>query len=220
MYVTAMRRLGVALALGALATACSKKDNGAGSDTAVPQAAPANTTATSAPAAPATPSTPAMSDQNIVAVIGMANASEIAAGKTAQSKATNKDVKSFAGDMVKDHTAMQKSSDSLTKANASLKAQPPATVDSMKTADKAASDSLKAAKKGGAFDSLYIGQQVAAHQKVLDALNSFQNQAQDAGLKTLITGAIPKVQAHLQRAQQIQSSLGSGAAGDTTKKKP
>ena len=42
--------------------------------------------------------------------------------------------------------------------------------------------------------------------------------AQDQNLRTLIQNAIPKVQQHLDRARQIQSSLGGAAAGDTTKR--
>ena len=44
--------------------------------------------------------------------------------------------------------------------------------------------------------------------------------AQDAALKTLIQGAIPKVQAHLDRARQIHTAVGgshAGHGGDTTK---
>jgi predicted outer membrane protein len=54
--------------------------------------------------------------------------------------------------------------------------------------------------------------QVQSHQTTLDNLRRFENQAQNADLKAMITKAIPAVQGHLERAQRIQSGLGSGAA--------
>jgi predicted outer membrane protein len=56
---------------------------------------------------------------------------------------------------------------------------------------------------------MYMAQQVAAHQKTLQDLNNFQTVAQDQNLRTMIQGAIPKVQQHLDRARQIHSSLGT-----------
>jgi predicted outer membrane protein len=51
--------------------------------------------------------------------------------------------------------------------------------------------------------------QVQAHEKTLAELRSYETRAQNAELKTMITGAIPKVEAHLQKAQQIRQQLGS-----------
>jgi len=202
MMFSATKRLGAALALGALA-ACG------GGDTAnTDSAAMTDTTATMAPA-PAAPAGGAMSDPQIVSMIGMANAAEIAAGEQASTKATSAQVKQFAQDMVTEHRAMQKMADSLTQANAALVAQPGPAADSAQAHTKAAADSLQAAPKGADFDRLYMTQQVAAHEKTLQDLNNFNGMAQDAGLKTLIQGAIPKVQAHLDRARQIHGSLGA-----------
>jgi len=74
--------------------------------------------------------------------------------------------------------------------------------------------------KGAAWDSAYIAHEVAVHQTVLSTLQAAQSAAQDTSLKALITKAIPNIDAHLKKAQSIQSKLGgSAAAGDSTAKK-
>ena len=216
---TNLMRVG-AIALGATLVlgACAKRDNNAATDTT------ATTTATTTPAtgtssdtgamaganASSTSNMSAMNDANILSVIGMANSNEIGAGKTAQTKATNSDVKSFANDMVKDHTAMQGDADKVAKA-ANITPAAPSNASEMKAHASAETDSLKAAAKGNAFDTAYINAQVNDHQMVLDHLKQFQSSAQNAQVKDLVTKAIPKVQEHLDRAKQIQSKLGTRA---------
>ena len=205
------RALAVAACAAALA-ACAKKE-GATTDTA---AAPAMRSDTGmAPMAPSTPApAPAgtvavTSDAEILAAIGMTNASEIGEGKLAETKATNADVKSFARDMVKDHTSLQGDADKLAKKiNVTPKA--PAAADDMKKESAAVMDSLKAAK-GATFDQQYIAGQVTDHQKALDNLKSFEGSAQNADLKNLIQQAIPKVQQHLDRARELQGKMGTKA---------
>lgn len=208
-----------ALALGAavMLGACAKRDN-ANVDTAAATAgAPAATTTSdtamgaAGAGGAATTSMANMSDANILSVISMSNANEIGTSKLAQQKATNGDVKSFASDMVKDHTAMQGDADRLAKQLNITPESPAGVGDEMKNTAAAMSDSLKAAAKGSAFDAQYINGQVSAHQMTLDHLQQFQASTQNAQLKDLVTKAIPKVQQHLDRAKQLQSSLGTRA---------
>ena len=212
-----MRRALAVAACAAALGACAKGDKNAGTDTLGTSAAPAmgsDTMAASTSAANATAATtasvPVTSDAEILSVIGMANASEIGEGKLAQTKATNADVKSFAGDMVKDHMAMQSDADKLAK-NANITPAAPSAATQMKAEATAMMDSLKAAAKGATFDQQYIAGQVADHQKVLSNLQSYQGTAQNAELKNLIQQAIPKVQQHLDKARDLQSKLGTKA---------
>ena len=199
-----------ALALGAVVAlgACAKRDNAA-TDTTAAMTTGASTGAMATPTDTGMRAgAPAMSDANILSMIGMSNANEIASSKTAQAKATNADVKSFANDMVKDHSAMQADADKVAK-QANVTPQSPPQADTLKKAAAATADSLKSAAKGSAFDTQYMSAQVAAHQQTLDDLQRFQSMATSADVKTLITNAIPKVQQHLDRAKQIQSKLGT-----------
>lgn len=206
------RALAVAACAAALA-ACAKKE-GATTDTAAAPAMRSDTgmapmaPSTAAPA-PAAGTVAVTSDAEILAAIGMTNASEIGEGKLAETKATSADVKSFARDMVKDHGSLQSDADKLAKKiNVTPKA--PAAADQMKKESAAAMDSLKAAK-GATFDQQYIAAQVTDHQKALDNLKSFEGSAQNADLKNLIQQAIPKVQQHLDRARELQGKMGTKA---------
>jgi len=74
-------------------------------------------------------------------------------------------------------------------------------------------------QKGAAFDSAFVDAQVKGHQEVLTLLQSAQ--AQDGALQKHVAAAIKDVQSHLEKGQQLQQSLSSGAAGagsDTTSK--
>ena len=184
--------LGACLALAA----CGKKD------------ADVDTTAAAAPrtdtgAVATAPANAPLTDANIVAAIGMANAEEIGDGSLADSMATNANVKAFARDMVKDHRAMQGDADKLT----GLTPTPPPNADAERQRAESEMAALRGAAKGAAFDKAYIDQQVANHQAVLDKLRQFEAQAQDSNLKALIRGAVPKVEQHLQRAKDVQGTL-------------
>lgn len=156
--------------------------------------------------APAGGTQPAMSDAQIVAQVSNANGKEIAAGRIAQEKARNADVKSFAADMVKDHTAMQGGVDSLvTAANITPKAAEP---DTLQKALDDATKKLQDQAAGADFDRTYMDMMVSDHEATITLLNQAATAAQNADLRTLIQGAIPKVQAHLDRARQVRGALG------------
>ncbi|HEU4629078.1 MAG TPA: DUF4142 domain-containing protein [Gemmatimonadaceae bacterium] len=148
----------------------------------------------------------AMDDAQIIAQISNANGKEIATGRIAQEKAQNADVKSFAGDMVTDHQAMQGQVDSLVTAlNITPQAAEP---DTLQQALDQATQQLQGQAAGADFDRMYMDMMVSDHQATLDLLNRAASGAQRAELRTLIQGAIPKVQQHLDRARQIRGALG------------
>jgi putative membrane protein len=146
-----------------------------------------------------------LGDADIANVIHEVNAGEIAAGKIAQTKASNADVKAFAREMVQAHTALDKQG---TKASGQTAATNAAIRDSVVNANKATSSQLQSAASGAEFDKAYIDGQVQGHQNALSFLQAAQNQAQDADVKKMITAAIPDVQKHLDRARTLQSKVG------------
>jgi putative membrane protein len=200
---SAIRRTSiVALTAAALVAACSKGENNADSarlaDSAAAAAAPAGSTTTAAPT---------LTDANIVAVVDHANMADSATGSVAATKGTNSEVKSFGRDMMRDHHALRKMGQDLAK-KLNVTPQPPAN-DSSEARDKAWLDSLQSMPKGAAWDKAYIDHEVSAHQEVLSTLQTAQNAAQNAELKDLITKAIPTIDSHLKKAQDIQSKLQS-----------
>ena len=164
-----------------------------------------NMAAGTAGAAGAAGATAALADADIANVIHEVNAGEIAAGKIAQTKATNADVKAYAREMVTAHTALDKKGASITGATGASNA---AIRDSVVNANEAMASQLQSASSGAAFDKAYIDGQVMGHQNTLNFLQAAQNQAQNAELKSMITAAIPDVQKHLDRARELQSKVG------------
>ena len=152
-----------------------------------------------------TTGTTALGDADIANVIHEVNAGEIAAGKIAETKASNADVKAYARDMVQAHTALDKRD---TKVSGQTAATNAAIRDSVANANRAASSELQSANSGAEFDKAYINGQVQGHQNALSFLQAAQNQTQNADLKKLIAAAIPDVQKHLDRAKSLQSKIG------------
>jgi len=203
---------GIAL-LGACALwACSKGDNKADSaaaaDSAARSAAPATTPAAAAPAP--------MTDANILALLDEANANDSAGGSIAMQKGTNAQVKAFGRDMARDHHKLRKDGQDLAK-KLNITPAPPSG-DTLSQAGQKQADMLNSAPKGASFDKTYIDGEVAVHQSVLSLLQGASSAAQDTTLKGAITKAQPLIEAHLKKAQEIQSKLGSGAAGDSAAK--
>jgi putative membrane protein len=151
----------------------------------------------------------AMSESAIMGTINTSNAAEIGTSELAQERGANAEVKRFATDMIREHRQMQKEGDQLAQ-RLKITAQPGAQADQMQQMMTATVDTLKALR-GAEFDQRYMAFQVQSHQTTLDNLRRFENQAQNADLKAMITKAIPAVQGHLERAQRIQSGLGGAA---------
>lgn len=196
---------GLAL-LGActLWAACSKNENGsAGATTS------ADTSATAA-ATPAPAPAPAMNDTTILGTLDALNAADSSAGSVAAKKGTNAQVRSFGNRMMRDHHKLRADGQALAKKLNITPSLPPG--DTLQQSASKWMDSLNALPKGAAFDTAYINHEVAAHQAVVQTLQSAQGAAQDSSLKKAITQAIPLIQAHLTEAQSIQSKLSGGSA--------
>jgi putative membrane protein len=204
-----------ACALTVMWAACSKSAKN--SDTL----AAMDTTAKSAAATPIPDTTAApvatLTDVNIVALLDEANAGDSAMGKLASTKGTSASVKEFGRDMARDHHKLREAGQAVAKKE-NLAPQAPSN-DTLATASAKMQDNLTSMAKGKDWDKAYIDNEVAVHQSVLNLLQTAGTAAQDTSLKALITKAQPTIQAHLAKAQSIQSKL-AGAAMDSTAKKP
>jgi putative membrane protein len=171
-----------------------------------------------AAAPPPAPAPPALTDVNIVAVLDEANAADSAGGSMAASKGSSAQVKDFGRMMMRDHHALRKAGQDLAKKE-NLTPAPPAN-DTLPQGAQKMHDNMTAMAKGAAWDKAYIDNEVAVHQAVIAFLQMAQGAAQDTSLKALIVTATPNVQAHLTKAQDIQSKLSAApAAMDSGKKK-
>lgn len=149
----------------------------------------------------------APNDAQIASIVVTANQVDIDAGKVAQSKGSNAEVKAFGKQMVTDHTAVNKQAAALAK---KLKLTPEDNATSQSLKSGGAENLKRLAKlKGAAFDKAYIEQEIAYHQQVIDAIKkTLIPSAKNEELKKLLTTGLPLFEGHLQHAKQIQASLG------------
>jgi putative membrane protein len=191
--------------------ACSKDRQRADSIAAADSAAKA-----AAAVPPPPPAPPPLTDANIAALLDEANMGDSTLGAMAATKGTAASVKTFGRDMQRDHHALRVAGAALVK-KLNITPTPPAN-DTLPAAVQRQASSLEAMPKGPDWDKTYIGGEVAIHQGVIALLQTAQGAATDTTLKALIVKAIPTVEAHLKRAQDIQGKLAAAPAADTAKK--
>ena len=146
-------------------------------------------------------------DAQIASIVVTANQVDIDAGKLAESKGSNAEVKAFGKQMVTDHSGVNKQAVALVT---KLKVTPEdnATSKSLKSGGEENLKNLKTLS-GAAFDKAYIDHEVAYHEQVLDALDkTLIPSAQNAELKSLLVSVRPAFVAHLDHAKHLQSTLG------------
>jgi putative membrane protein len=148
----------------------------------------------------------APNDAQIAHIVVTANQVDIDAGKLAESKGSNAQVKAFGKQMVTDHSGVNQQAVALAK---KLNVTPQ---------DNATSQSLKAGgaenvKKltglsGAAFDKAYVDHEIAYHEQVLDAIDKvLVPNAKNEELKALIVKVRPAFVAHLEHAKMVKGQL-------------
>lgn len=148
----------------------------------------------------------APNDAQIAGIVVTANTVDIDAGKLAQKRSKNKQVRAFAKQMVTDHSGVNKQATALVKR---LKVTPSDsdTSQSLKSGGDANLANLKTLK-GAAFDKAYVDNEVSYHQTVIDALdNTLIPSAQNAELKETLVNVRPAFVAHLEHAKHIQNTI-------------
>jgi len=148
-----------------------------------------------------------VTDAQIAAIVVTANQVDVDAGRVAATRATSSAVKAFANQMVTDHTAVNESATALAT-RLHLTPEENATSRALKDGGTKHLAALKDLS-GAAFDRAYVAQEVAYHQKVLDALDTVLiPNAENGELKALLVKVRPAFVAHLEHARQLQSSSG------------
>jgi putative membrane protein len=147
-----------------------------------------------------------VTDAQIAAIVVTANQVDIDAGKLAESKATNPEVKKFGQQMVVDHTGVNKQATALvTRLKVTPEENP--TSQSLKSGGDKNIANLNGLT-GAAFDKAYIDHEVTYHQAVIDAIDkTLIPSAKNAELKALLVKVRPAFVAHMEHAKMIQSSL-------------
>lgn len=164
------------------------------------------------------PSTLSRSDQKILKDMAMANMAEVEAGRMAQGKTKNDQVRNFAQQMIDDHS---KALDDVKKVAQSKGVALPTELDAM---HKRMGERMSA-QTGDAFDRAYLERAgVSDHKKNHDMLSKAQSRAKDPDVKALVARTLPVVDQHLTAVQQLHkdtargSSRTQGTTGSSDKK--
>jgi putative membrane protein len=145
-------------------------------------------------------------DPQIAHIAYTAGNIDIAAAQQALKKAKDKDVRSFAQDMIRDHKAVNDKALALLK---KLKVTPDPNPTSQGLKMEADAKLAELSKLSGpAFDKAYAQNEVKYHQTVNGALQStLIPSAQNPELKSLLETGLKIFQGHEQHAQQVAAKL-------------
>ncbi|HZP75392.1 MAG TPA: DUF4142 domain-containing protein [Pseudolabrys sp.] len=147
-----------------------------------------------------------LTDPQIAHIAYTAGQIDIAAAKQALKKSKNKDVRAFAKDMERDHTAVNKQALALVT---KLKVKPEDNATSQALTKQADAKRAELAKlSGAAFDKAYVDNEVAYHKTVDGALETqLIPSASNGELKSLLQTGLKIFQGHEQHAQHVASEL-------------
>jgi putative membrane protein len=145
-------------------------------------------------------------DPQIAHIAYTAGQLDIEAAKQALAKSKNKEVRAFADDMVRDHTAVSKQALDLV---GKLKVTPEDNDTSKGLTKAAAAKRGELAKlDGAAFDKAYVANEVAYHKTVNGALEGLLiPSASNAELKSLLQTGLKIFQGHQQHAEHVATEL-------------
>jgi putative membrane protein len=156
----------------------------------------------------------ARSDESFLRQAAQNGLAEVEGSKLALTKAQNQQVKSYAQQMVDDHT----------KANEELKALAQSKGVEMPTEPSVAQRAkMKLLEKADAenFDRRYVEQLgVEAHEDTVKMFQKASKEARDAEVKSYASKTLPKLQEHLKMAQDLKAVTdkdGSASASGTRK---
>ncbi|WP_439557419.1 DUF4142 domain-containing protein [Dyadobacter sp.] len=149
----------------------------------------------------ATDSASAVAEDDAEFAVEAANGgmAEVALSKIAEEKATDPKVKSFAKQMITDHT---KANDELKTLAMSKNITLPAAPNEEK--QKAAADLGK--KTGSDFDKAYIAQMKKDHDATVKLFEDAQKEVKDAELKAFIDKTLPVIKAHAEHVKAMDKS--------------
>lgn len=141
----------------------------------------------------------AISPRNFVEEASAKGIAEIETGKLALEKGVSAEVKEFAQSMVDDHTAANKEL-------SALAAKKELEVSSDAELINQAKALILKLRGEGSFDKAYMNNQVMAHKQTIELFQMASN-AEDAEIASFARQTLPKLEHHLQMAEQINAKL-------------
>ncbi len=166
-------------------------------DTSSSGSAASNTTATNN-----TEGSLSRSDQHFIAEAAKGNKAEVELGQLMAQKSSDSQVKKFAEMMVKDHTqALNQLQQLAQQKNVTLPSDLPDDAKDL--------ESKLNSTSGKDMDKAYMDGMVQDHEKDVQEFQDASKNSTDNDVKHWAGSLVPKLQQHLQKAQKIDSSLGT-----------
>jgi putative membrane protein len=137
--------------------------------------------------------------QELVAKLQMLNQEEIEAGKVAMENASSAEVKDYGHKLMTDH---QKKQDMVEQFAKSKQFEWKDTVE-LPAESKEKVQKLRGLK-GAAFDSAFLREMEAGHQKAIDMVSKASESLKDAEARKLATDFLPGLKEHLEIAKKLQ----------------
>jgi putative membrane protein len=131
---------------------------------------------------------------------GAGDVFEITSSMLAVKQSRSADVRSFGSMLIADHTNLSNTALGVAK-SAGIAPPPPV----LSQAQMGMITQLTNA--GAAFDRVYMQQQVAAHQMALGINQAYAANGDNPALRQAAATAVPVIQQHLSRAQQLLASV-------------
>ena len=157
--------------------------------------------AASVPVGQASAAMNAQSTEGYVTAAAMGDMYEIEAAKVALERSTNAEVKALATMIRDDHMAASEKMNGLVP-----QAAPGATLPTaLDERHQGMVDNLKGAS-ADMFDGVYLDQQIAAHNEAVALHRGFQDNTDAPTLAAHAREVLPKIEAHLARAQELDSA--------------
>lgn len=135
--------------------------------------------------------------------VASANTFEIQSSELAQDHAQSSDIKSFAEQMIKDHT---KAGNDFKSAVAQAQISPPPR-EEPDAKQKATLAKLKNAQ-GAAFDKAYVSAQLTAHKEAVALFRTYTKRGRTGPLKQFAQSTLPTLEHHLSMAQDLSRPSG------------
>jgi putative membrane protein len=124
---------------------------------------------------------------------------EVELGKVAADKGASQDVKDFGNQMVTDHS---RANEQLKEVAGKLGVEVPAKVD----AKHQAKIDKMSAMSGAAFDSAYVKEMVADHEKDIAEFENAAKEVTNADLKKFIEETVPTMKHHLEMIKKFDQA--------------
>lgn len=148
---------------------------------------------------------PGLTESDFMVKATQAHLAEIDMARLAKLQSKNERLKSYAGMVLHDHTDALAD---VTKLMKEKNVPEPKTFAAETKQDIARMSRLE----GSEFDREFVNMMVSDHQKALELFRNTSASAHDTGVQDYADNMIPKLEKHLQKAQELQSKLFSGRA--------